>query len=54
MHCVTPWATDAVARNMPRDVAQRLLGRPSLSTTIYRRVERSRSIEAVANLVRES
>lgn len=46
------WATDAVARKMPLDVVQRLLGHASLSTTtIYTRAERTRSIEEVAKLL---
>jgi site-specific recombinase XerD len=45
------WATDAVARKMPLDVVQRLLGHASLSTTsIYARAERERSIDEVAKL----
>ncbi|MBK3780036.1 tyrosine-type recombinase/integrase [Paraburkholderia aspalathi] len=45
------WATDAVARQMPLDVVQRLLGHASLSTTsIYARAERERSIDEVAKL----
>jgi len=47
------WATDAVARDMPLDVVQRLLGHASLgTTTIYTRAERARSIEEVGKLVR--
>lgn len=45
------WATDAVARKMPLDVVQKLLGHASLSTTtIYARAQRTRSIEEVAKL----
>ncbi|HEX7907768.1 MAG TPA: tyrosine-type recombinase/integrase [Paraburkholderia sp.] len=45
-------ATDAVARKMPLDVVQRLMGHASLSTiTLYTDAERSRSIEEVARLV---